>query len=53
MFSHSIPQDDYQKYSFQQMFSESNLDFVMLSEQICFEILLRFWEKVWYRNHYK
>ena len=28
-------------------------DFVVLSEQICFEILLRVWEKVWYRNHYK
>ena len=27
-------------------------DFMMLSELICLEILLRVWEKVWYRNHY-
>ena len=27
-------------------------DFMVLSEQICLEILLRVWEKVWYRNQY-
>ena len=27
-------------------------DFKVLSEQLCFQILLREWQKVWYRQYY-